>query len=96
VSAGSLVLYVELTASEEVTFEMSTAVYVDAEGNQTAVDREQSIAAIDFELKGTATVRLDFPGVGPGGTLRFLVHPVDGSAPLAAVIPVDPFTAPAG
>jgi hypothetical protein len=88
VNRGNLVLYVELTSADEVTFEMSTAVYVDADGNQTPIDREDSIGAVDFDLKGTATVKLEVPGVGPGGSARFLVHPADGSAPLAAVIPV--------
>ena len=92
VNRGNLVLYVELTSAEEVTFELSTAVYVDADGNQTPIDRENSIGAVDFELKGTATVKLEFPGVGPGGSARFIIHPADGSAPLAAVIPVDAIT----
>jgi hypothetical protein len=92
VNRGNLVLYVELTSADEVTFELSTAVYVDADGNQTPVDRETSIGAVDFDLKGTATVKLEFPGVGPGGSARFIIHPADGSAPLAAVIPIDRFT----
>ena len=91
VNRGNLVLYVELTSVDQVMFEMSTAVYVDADGNQTPIDRENSIGAIDFDLKGTATVKLEFPGVGPGGSVRFIIHPADGSAPLAAVIPVDEF-----
>ena len=92
VNRGNLVLYVELTSADEVMFELSTAVYVDADGNQTPIDRENSIGAVDFDLKGTATVKLEFPGVGPGGSARFIIHPSDGSAPLAAVIPVDAIT----
>ena len=91
VNRGNLVLYIELTSIDQVQFEMSTAVYVDADGNQTPIDRDNSIGAVDFDLKGTATVKLEFPGVGPGGTVRFIIHPADGSAPLAAVVPVIAF-----
>lgn len=91
VNRGNLVLYVELNAVDQVTFELSTAVYVDADGDQTAIDRENSIGAIDLDLKGTVTVMLEFPAVDPGGSLRFLVHPADGSAPLAAIVPVTPY-----
>ncbi len=95
VTRGSLVLYIELTSVDQVMFELSTAVYVDADGNQTPIDREQSIGAVELDLKGTFTVELEFPGVDPGGTVRFLVHPADGSSPLAAVVPVEPFAPPA-
>lgn len=92
VNRNNLVAYVELTSTDEAMFEMSTAVYVDADGNQTAIDREASIGAIELDIKGTVTVALVFPEVSPGGSIRFLVHPADGPAPLAAVIPVVPFT----
>ncbi len=88
VTGDLLSVYVELTSTDQVMFELSTAVYIDAEGNQTPIDRSQSSGAEDVDLKGTATAALVFPGVDPGGEVRFLVHPNDGSAPLAAVLPV--------
>lgn len=96
VTSERLVVYVELTSTEQVTFELSTAVYVDAEGNQTPIDRDGSVGATDVALKGTVTAALVFPAVDPDGDVRFLVHPGDGSAPLAAVLPVEAFVAPAG
>lgn len=95
VTGGRLVVFVEFTSTEQVIFELSTAVYVDADGNQTPIDRQNSLGATDVDLKGTATAALAFPDVDPGGEVRFLVYPGDGSAPLAAVLPVDSFTAPA-
>lgn len=90
VSTDSLAAFVELTARDDVRFELSTAVYIDAEGNQTPVDRELSVGSVDLALKGTGTVRLVFPGADPGGSIRFLIHLADGTPPLAAVIPVTP------
>lgn len=95
VTGDRLVIYVELTTTEQVMFELSTAVYVDSDGNQTPIDRENSLGASDVDLKGTATAALVFSGVDPGGNVRFLVYPGAGSAPLAAVLPVDAFVAPA-
>jgi hypothetical protein len=91
VTGGSLLAYLELSASEEVLFELSTATYVDADGNQTPVSRDDSLSALDGTLKGTTTAMLSFPDAPPGGSIRFIVHPADGSAPLAIVVPVTPF-----
>ena len=94
VTGDLLSVFVELTSTDAVMFELSTAVYIDADGNQTAIDRTESIRAEDFDLKGTVTVALVFPGVDPGGEVRFLVHQNDGSAPLAAVLPVESLAPP--
>jgi len=94
VTSERLVVYVELTSTEQVTFELSTAVYVDADGNQTPIDRDNSVGATDVALKGTATAALVFPAVDPGGDVRLLVYPGDGSVPLAAVLPVEPLVPP--
>ena len=94
VTGDLLSVYVELTATDEVMFELSTAVYIDADGNQTPIDRDQSLGAENIDLKGTVTAALVFPGVDPGGEVRFLVHPSDGTAPLAAVLQLQSFGPP--
>ena len=76
------------------TFELSNAVYVDADGNLTPVDRETSLGAVDGTARVPASVALDFPGADPGGELRFLVFPRGADAPLAVVLPVEPVTEP--
>lgn len=91
VSADRLNVYIRLVSSSPVRFELSTAVYVDAEGNQTPVDRTASLTAVDGQVKGSVTAGLSFPGVDPGGTVRFLVHDGPDAAPLGAIIPVVPY-----
>ena len=81
VTSDQFTVYVELVANEQARFELSTAVYVDAAGNQTPIDRERSIGAGDITVKGTATASLVFPGAEPGGEVRFLVHPTGGLGP---------------
>lgn len=91
VSADRLNVYIRIESSSPVRFELSTAVYVDADGNQTPVDRTASLTAVDGQVKGSVTAGLSFPGVDPGGTVRFLVHDGPDAAPLAAIIPVVPY-----
>jgi hypothetical protein len=92
VTAGSLIAYLEISASEEALFELSTATYVAADGTQTPVSREESLSALDGTVKGVTTAMLAFSDAAPGGSIRFIVHPPDGSAPLAVVVPVAAFT----
>lgn len=94
VTSDRLVVYIEVVSSDQVSFELSAAVYVDAEGDQTPVNREHSVGALDIDAKGTTTAALAFDSASPGGTVRFLVYPTDGSAPLAAVLPITGFTTP--
>ncbi|CAN5771134.1 hypothetical protein BH24ACT5_BH24ACT5_07740 [soil metagenome] len=91
VSADNLTVYIRLESSSPVRFELSTAVYIDADGTQTPVDRVASLTAVDGEVKGTVTAGLSFPGADPGGTVRFLVHDDPDAAPLAAIVPVVPY-----
>lgn len=91
VSADRLNVYIRLESSSPVRFELSTAVYIDADGDQTPVDRVASLTAVDGQVKGSVTAGLSFPGVNPGGTVRFLVHDDPDAAPLAAIVPVVPY-----
>lgn len=90
VSTDALSVYVEITSESEAVFEFSAAVYVAADGHQTPIDPERSMVSTDVTMKGTYTVMLSFAGADPGGSVRFLVYPADGSAPLAAVLPITP------
>ncbi len=92
VSSDELVAFVEVLSTEAAGFELSTAVYVAADGTQTPVDRDRSPGAVDGTVKGEATVRLVFPGAAPGGVIRILVHPAAGGAPVVAEVPVTPVT----
>ena len=90
----ALRVYVEVASTSDAMFELSNAVYVDAEGNLTPVDRETSLGAVDGTAREPVSVGLDFPGADPGGELRFLVFPAAPHAPLAVVLPVEPVTEP--
>jgi hypothetical protein len=96
--SDALRVYVELSSTADATFELSNAVYVDADGNLTPVDRNTSIGAVDGTAREPVSVALDFPGADPGGELRFLVFPRGSQAPLAVVLPVEAVStaAPAG
>jgi hypothetical protein len=85
----ALRVYLDLSSTADATFELSNAVYVDAEGNLVPVDRETSIGAVDGTARDPVTVALDFPAADPGGELRFLVFPRGTDAPLAVVLPVE-------
>jgi hypothetical protein len=87
----SLRVYLELASAEPATFELSRAVYIDADGNLYPLNRETSVGATDVTVKGHASVALEFPGAMPGGEVRFVVYPGDDAAPLAAVIPIESF-----
>jgi hypothetical protein len=87
--SDALRIYVELSSTADATFELSNAVYVDADGNLTPVDRNTSIGAVDGTAREPVSVALDFPGADPGGELRFLVFPRGSQAPLAVVVPVE-------
>ena len=82
-------VYVDLSSTQDATFELSKAVYVDADGETTSVDLESSIGAVDGVAREPVSVGLDFPGAEPGGELRFLVFPRGADAPLAVVLPVE-------
>ena len=70
---------------------LSTAVYVDGDGNQTPIDRDLSFGLVDGRPSELTIAMLAFPDAAPGGEIRFLVSPPDGSTPYAAVIPVEAF-----
>lgn len=90
--ADALRVYLELSATEDLVFELSNAVYVGADGALTPVDRETSIGAVDGTVREQLSIALDFPAADPGGELRFLVFPRGGAA-LALVVPIEGFTA---
>ena len=90
--SDALRVYVDLSATQDTTFELSKAVYVDADGDLTSVDLDSSIGAVDGTAREQVSVALDFPGVDPGGEVRFLVFPRGADAPLAVVLPVEAMT----
>jgi hypothetical protein len=89
VSTDELSIFVEITATTPDVYELSAAVYVAPDGTQTPIDPTASMVSSDVTIKGTHTIDLQFPDADPGGTLRFLVFPADGSEPLAAVLPIE-------
>ncbi len=92
VSTDALSVFVEVSATNADVFEFSAAVYVAADGTQTPIDAKASMVSTNLTMKGTHTIDLRFPRADPGGTLRFVVYPADGSEPLAAVLPIDPIS----
>lgn len=92
-TGGQLAAFVGIVPGTD-GLELSTAVYVAADGTQTPVDRDRSLGLVDGAVGGATEVMLAFPDAVPGGEIRFLVTPAGGGTPLAAVIPVEPFSAP--
>jgi hypothetical protein len=90
----ALRVYIDLSSTADATFELSNAVYVDAEGDLIPVDRDTSIGAVDGTARDPVTVALDFPSADPGGGVRFLVFPRGASTPLAVVLPVESVAEP--
>jgi hypothetical protein len=90
----ALRVYIELSSSVDATFELSNAVYVDANGTVIPVDRDTSIGAVDGTARDPVTVALDFPATDPGGEVRFLVFPRGASTPLAVVLPIESLAEP--
>jgi hypothetical protein len=85
----ALRVFVDLSSISDAIFELSNAVYVDAEGTLTPVDRDTSIGAVDGAARDPVTVALDFPSADPGGEVRFLVFPRGAAAPLPVLLPVE-------
>jgi len=88
VTSESLVVVLEVATSGDATADLETATYVAPDGTQAALDLTSSA-----NLGGAGPMLLVFPGAALGGELRFVVHPADGSTPLAAIVPVVPFEA---
>jgi hypothetical protein len=93
VSNGQLVVFLELSGTGGERLELTTSTYVDAAGNQTPVDPAVG-GPSDGAVTSTTTVQLAFPDAVLGGEVRIIARPLDGSTPLAAVIPVVPLEPP--